>query len=245
MIDIVIVYDHSTDVILSKEPPMKTLIIISIAILLAFANTSAASRVIYMDESKAIADADNISIGTVASHRRIAKKCEIRESVEIKPDRTLKGSLQAAGNLEITYFWATQMDEKGNYLNECPSVHFTVPPIAPSIKKGAQIIFSTQKDGGADKVTGTYAIDALKSIEDQIGAAQSDGISKERALSIAQEYVKKMNNHEFYNLEASFIRVRKDRFEFEFNDVRKSVRPGVLIITVDKKTGEAGFIPLQ
>lgn len=222
---------------------MKLILIANILFLLASVNTVVASSVQHEDDMQVISAADIVGVGTIASYKQTAHECLIQKTLHIKPEKLLAGSLQAGSPLAITYAWATQTDAKGNFLNKCPSVHHTLPPIAEAMDQGLRIIFSAKRDGSTLKVTGTYRLEKLQTIEDQIRSVSRQEITHERALGIAQEFVKEMGVAQLYKLATPLTRVFKDTFHFEFDrDGHAPISSRVLII-VNKKTGAANFVP--
>ncbi len=85
----------------------------------------------------------------------------------------------------------------------------------------------------ASILTGTYA-----------GGAD-DVVTREKAVAIARDYIAKNRRAGLYRLDNPIVTEGKNAFTVQFNMVKRNVRPGVCIVSVDRRTGAARIVPVE
>ena len=146
--------------------PGRILLTLACAALLAAAATAVFSHdVVPVPVEEAVLNAQVVGVARVVSVTTHATRCRSSTDVLLVPERYLLGSLDQQ---EIMFSYTHHEWKKAfwPWQEDCPSVQYTLPPIAEGMREGARVVFTAryfpQWDGYF--ATGTMELDRLEEV---------------------------------------------------------------------------------
>lgn len=113
-----------------------------------------------------VSQADATAVAEITRITKNAQRCRTGTSITVRPIRFIKGSCEKK-SLTFSYTVHTWKPARFFWQEDCPSVHYRIPPRLRNPKKGQQAVITIQyfKDQKQHFVTSMSAMDTLPSIK--------------------------------------------------------------------------------
>jgi len=118
----------------------------------------------------AVNNAQIVGIARIAAISVNETRCSISTKIHLSPEKFLMGSLEKKEIIfsYTYYFWKEAF---WPWQEDCPSVHYTVPPVAEGMEKGSRVIFTARyfPDWKDHFATATIKMDQLERVKKLMG----------------------------------------------------------------------------
>ena len=118
-----------------------------------------------------IRKAKAVAIAEVVSASKNTTRCYTDHSFELKPVTVLKGSIDTKKIYRFSYTIHEWKRATFPWQEDCPSVHYRLPPIAQKMSKGDRVIITIEywETGKTDAVMSTRDIEHLEDVKSLLG----------------------------------------------------------------------------
>ncbi len=119
----------------------------------------------------AIRKAKAVAIAEVVSASKKATRCYTDHNFELKPVTALKGPIDMKKIYPFSYTIHEWKRATFPWQEDCPSVHYRLPPIAEKMSKGDRVIITIEywEPGKTDTVVSTRDIKYLEEVKNLLG----------------------------------------------------------------------------
>ncbi len=119
----------------------------------------------------AVRKAKAVAIAEVVSASKKATRCYTDHNFELKPISLLAGSMDMNRTYPFSYTIHEWKRATFPWQEDCPSVHYRLPPIATKMSKGDRVIITIEhwEPGKTDAVVSTRDIKYLEEVKNFLG----------------------------------------------------------------------------